>query len=181
YSDYGTTIYNGKLIFASTRKSNIFTSRVQKWTNQPFSVLYAAKINGDSLEEPENFSAQLDSKFNESTPVFTKDGKTVYFTRNNYLRKKGKSSDGTTNLKIYRATLREGKWTNVMELPFNSNQYNVAHPALSPDEKTLYFVSDMPGTKGGADIWKVTINKNKTFGKPINLGGTINTEGKETF
>lgn len=181
YSDYGTTIYKGKLIFASTRKSNIFTSRIQKWTNQPFSMLYAAKISGDSLQEPENFSSQLDSKFNESTPVFTKDGKTVYFTRNNYLRKKGKSSDGTINLKIYRATLRDGKWTNVMELPFNSNQYNVAHPALSPDEKTLYFVSDMPGTIGGSDIWKVSINKNKTFGKPVNLGETINTEGKETF
>src|SRR5690606_23830316 len=47
--------------------------------------------------------------------------------------------------------------------------------------KTLYFVSDMPGTIGGADIWKVSINKNKTFGKPENLGAGINTEGKETF
>jgi outer membrane protein OmpA-like peptidoglycan-associated protein/tetratricopeptide (TPR) repeat protein len=181
YSDYGTTIYKDKLIFASTRKTSVFSSRTQKWTNQPFSVLYAAKINGDSLEEPKNFSSQLDSKFNEATPVFTKDGKTVYFTRNNYLRKRGKSKDGTTNLKIYRATLRDGKWGNIIELPFNSDQYNVAHPALSPDEKTLYFVSDMPGSIGNSDIWKVAIKKNKTFGKPENLGETINTQGKETF
>src|SRR5690554_2992057 len=181
YSDYGTTIYNNKLIFASTRKTSVFTSRIQKWTNQPFSVLYAAKINGDSIEEPEIFSSQLDSKFNEATPVFTKDGKTVYFTRNNYLRKRGKSSDGTTNLKIYRATLKDGKWGNIIELPFNSDQYNVAHPALSPDEKTLYFVSDMPGSIGESDIWWVKVVNHKTYGKPQNLGKTINTEGKETF
>src|SRR5690606_22007789 len=85
------------------------------------------------------------------------------------------------NLKIYKATLIDGKWDNIVELPFNSDEYNVAHPALSPDEKTLYFVSDMPGSIGGADIWKVSISKNGTFGKPENLGTGINTEGKETF
>jgi outer membrane protein OmpA-like peptidoglycan-associated protein/tetratricopeptide (TPR) repeat protein len=182
YSDYGTTVYNGKVIFASTRKSSVFTSTTQKWNNQPFSILYASTISATgNLEEPENFSSKLDSKFNEATPVFTKDGKTIYFTRNNYLKKKGKSSDGSINLKIYKATLIDGKWDNIVELPFNSDEYNVAHPALSPDEKTLYFVSDMPGSIGGADIWKVSISKNGTFGKPENLGTGINTEGKETF
>lgn len=182
YSDYGTTVYNGKVIFASTRKSSVFTSTTQKWNNQPFSILYASTISSTgNLEEPESFSSKLDSKFNEATPVFTKDGKTIYFTRNNYLKKKGKSSDGSINLKIYKATLIDGKWDNIIALPFNSDQYNVAHPALSPDEKTLYFVSDMPGSIGGADIWKVSISKNGTFGKPENLGTGINTEGKETF
>src|SRR5690606_33184673 len=108
YSYYGTTIYNGMVIFASTRKNSVFTSRIQKWTNQPFSVLYASRINTTgNLETPEDFSSKLDSKFNEATPVFTKDGKTIYFTRNNYLNKKGKSSEGNVNLKIYRASLKE--------------------------------------------------------------------------
>lgn len=181
YSDYGATVYKGSVIFASTRKGK-FLPLTQKWTNQPFSVLYASKITRDgNLEKPENFSSKLDSKFNEATPVFTKDGKTIYFTRNNYLKKKGKSSDGITKLKIYRAVLRDGKWTNITELPFNNDEYNVTHPALSLDEKTLYFVSDMKGGIGGKDLWRVSINKNGTFGTPENLGAPVNTEGDEMF
>ena len=64
------------------------------------------------------------------------------------------------------------------ELPFNSNEYNTAHPALSSDGRTLYFVSDRPGGIGGADIWKVSIN-GTGFGTPENLGPKINTEGRE--
>ncbi|MFV8363684.1 OmpA family protein, partial [Flavobacterium sp. ZT3P35] len=74
-----------------------------------------------------------------------------------------------------------GKWVNVQELPFNSNEYSVAHPALSVDEKTLYFASDMPGTKGLSDLFKVSINANDTYGTPENLGLPINTESRETF
>ncbi|MFH6996257.1 flagellar motor protein MotB, partial [Flavobacterium sp. FlaQc-48] len=74
-----------------------------------------------------------------------------------------------------------GKWTNIAELPFNSDNYSTAHPALSADEKTLYFASDMPGTLGQSDIYKASINNNGEFGTPENLGKTINTEGKETF
>ena len=72
-------------------------------------------------------------------------------------------------------------WVDVVELPFNSDNYSTAHPALSPDEKTLYFASDMPGTIGQSDLFKVNINDDGTYGRPINLGSTINTEGRETF
>jgi outer membrane protein OmpA-like peptidoglycan-associated protein len=77
--------------------------------------------------------------------------------------------------------LIDDKWTNVKELPFNSEQYSVAHPALSPDEKTLYFASNMPGTKGQSDLFKVAILDNDTYGTPQNLTGGINTEARETF
>ncbi len=70
---------------------------------------------------------------------------------------------------------------NVTELPFDSDQYSTAHPSLSPDEKTLYFASDMPGTIGQSDLFKVKINDDGSYGTPENLGNTINTEGKETF
>jgi outer membrane protein OmpA-like peptidoglycan-associated protein len=73
------------------------------------------------------------------------------------------------------------KWSNVTELPFDSDNYSTAHPALSPDGKTLYFASDMPGTLGQSDLFKVGINEDGSFGTPQNLGNTINTEGKETF
>lgn len=181
-SDYGTTIYRGELIFASTRKVDKSKSRSMDWNHQPYSALYSSKVTQDgTLEEAEMFSDKLDSKFNEATPVFTKDGRTVYFTRNNYLKKRGYNDDKTTLLKIYRATLKDGNWTDVTELPFTSNDYSVAHPALSPDNNTLYFASDMPGSMGDADIWKVAIYGDGTFGTPVNLGPTVNTEGRESF
>lgn len=181
-SDYGTTIYNGEVIFASTRKAGKIAPRTQGWNDQPFSALYSSKADEDGKQQSAKFfSDKLDSKFNEATPVFTKDGNTIYFTRNNYLKKRGFDDERITLLKIYRATQKDGKWTDITELPFNSNDYNVAHPALSSDEKWLYFASDMPGTLGDADIWKVAINADGTFGTPINLGSKVNTEGRESF
>lgn len=180
--DYGSAFHDGKLIFASSRPSGV-SKKIDRWTNQSFTKLYASQVNNDgTLSTPEKFSSEIDSKFHEATPAFTKDGKTVYFTRNNFINgKRQKDSDRTTLLKIYRATLENRKWTDIIELPFNSNEYSVAHPTLSTDDKTLYFASNMPGTIGQSDIYKVSINADGTFGKPENLGNKINTEGKETF
>jgi outer membrane protein OmpA-like peptidoglycan-associated protein/tetratricopeptide (TPR) repeat protein len=183
YSDYGSSFSGNKLVFASARDTGGVSKRVFQWTNQSFTNLYASEMSSSgSLQAPKSFGKRMNSKFHESTPVFTKDGNTVYFTRNNFLDgKKGKDDKKITLLKLYKATLENDSWENVSELPFNSNQYSVAHPMLSPDGKTLYFASDMPGTFGQSDLFKVAINDDGSFGKPENLGATINTEGRETF
>jgi outer membrane protein OmpA-like peptidoglycan-associated protein len=183
FSDYGSSFLGNKLVFASARDTGGVSKKVFKWTNQSFTNLYSSEVNSNgTFAVPKRFSKVINSKFHESTPVFTKDGKTMYFTRNNYLEgKKGKDSQKVTLLKLYKATLEEGEWNKVIELPFNSNQYSIAHPALSVDDKTLYFASDMPGTFGQSDLFKVTINNDGSFGIPENLGKTINTEGRESF
>lgn len=183
FSDYGTTFLHNQLVFTSARDTMGFVKRKDKWTNQSFTNLYTSTLDSlGNLSEPERFSGTITTKVNESTPAFTKDGQTMYFTRNNFLtRRPGKGKDKKVHLKIYRATLKNKKWTNVEELPFNSDEYSVAHPALSPDEKTLYFSSDMPGTIGQSDIYKVAINGNGGFSPAENLGVPVNTEGKETF
>ena len=183
YSDYGSSFLGDKLVFASARDTGGVSKNVFKWNNQSFTNLYASKIGSDdNLEAPKRFGNKINSKFHEATPVFTKDGKTLYFTRNNFLDgKRGKDSKSVTLLKMYKSTLVDGQWTNITELPFNSDYYSVAHPALSLDEKTLYFASDMPGTLGQSDLFKVTINTNGTYSTPENLGAKINTEGRETF
>lgn len=183
FSDYGTSFFGDKLIFASSREVIGASKKVFTWTNQAFTNLYASKVNSEGkLEEPVLFDNKINSKFHESTPVFTKDGKTMYFTRNNFIDgKKGKNSERVTLLKIYKATLEDNEWKNVVELPFNSNDYSVAHPALSVDDKVLYFASNMPGTLGQSDLFKVRINNDGTYSTPENLGVAINTEGRETF
>lgn len=183
YSDYGSSFFDNKLVFASARDTGGVAKKRFKWTNSSFTNLYSVELKADgSVATPERLERKINSKFNESTPVFTKDGSTMYFTRNNFLNgSKGKDDKRVTLLKLYRASYVNGKWTNITELSFNSNQYSVAHPALSVDEKKLYFASDMPGTLGQSDLFSVTINSDGSFGTPENLGATINTEGRETF
>ncbi len=182
-SDFGTAFFNNNLVFSSARKIGKQEGKTFKWTNKSFTNLYVASIKADgNLHSPVLLNKEINSKFNESTPVFTKDGKTMYFTRNNFLDgKRGKDNKNITLLKLYKATLVDGNWSNITELPFNNDAYSTAHPALSIDEKTLYFASDMPGTLGQSDLFSVTINTDGTYGKPQNLGPAINTEGRETF
>ena len=183
FSDYGTAFYKDELVFTSARDTGGISSRKHSWTNQSYTNLFGSKVTDNgNFESPEKFSKSVSSKYHESTPVFTQDGNTMYFTRNNFNNgKKGRDSERTILLKLYKATKDGDKWTNVTELPFNSNEYSVAHPALSPDEKTLYFASDMPGSMGSSDLYRVAINADGSYGTPVNLGNKINTEGRETF
>lgn len=183
-SDYGSTILDNKLVFTSARDTGAIIKKNFKWTNKAISTLYTVELNPDgSIEKPVLFHKKnLKVNLNQSTPVFTKDGQTMYFTRNNSVDgKRRQNENNITFLKLYKAVLIDNEWKEVKELPFNSDEYSVAHPALSTDGKTLYFASDMPGTLGLSDIFKVSIAADGTFGTPENLGPEINTEGRETF
>ena len=185
YSDYGSSFRGNTVVFATSRDTGGFVKRVHKWSNQYFTNLYGAEIQPDfdaQLGKPKKYAKKINSKFNEASAVFTKDGNTMYFTRNNYLKGKiRKNENKVILLKLYKATLVNNQWSNIIELPFDNDNYSTAHPALSADEKTLYFASDMPGSFGQSDLYKVAINDDGTFGTPINLGTTINTPGRETF
>jgi len=183
FSDYGPSYNGSKVVFSSARDTGNFSKRIHTWTGQHFTNLYSSNLGEDgSLSSVDKFGKQINTKFHEDTPVFTKDGKTAYFTRNNYLDGRGFDASKVTLLKIYKATLdKEGNWTNITPLPFNSDSFQTAHPALSLDEKTMYFASDMPGGKGQSDLYRVEIKEDGSFGTPENLGGKINTEGRETY
>lgn len=180
FSDYGTVFYNGALIFTSSRKNQNQTNQIHQWTKQPFTDLYRVTVLSENQlgKDVQNFDSYINSKRNESTAVFTKDGKTIYFTRNDA---EPKNKTNRIYLKIYKATLSNGRWENIIELPFNSSEFNCAHPALSNDEKKLYFVSDRPGTLGQSDIFMAAIKEDGTYGTPVNLGKIVNTEGRESF
>jgi outer membrane protein OmpA-like peptidoglycan-associated protein/tetratricopeptide (TPR) repeat protein len=178
-SEFGATIYNGKLVFAAPRKNTGLFDKMFRWNDSPYLDLYA--ISEDSLENPvpKLFSEALSTRFHESNAVFSPDGNRVFFTRNNYIDEKKKTDSAqVTQLQIYKAELKNGKWTNVVSLPFNDDAYSTEHPALSPDGKTLYFASNMPGGFGEFDLYKVNT---ENFENPINLGPEINTEHKEQF
>lgn len=183
YSDFAPTFYKEGLLFSSDRDTGNFARYRHTWNSKDFLDLY--KVNADSASN--NMVVKLgdhvNTRLHESTTATNEAGTVLYFTRNNYKEGKYvKDENGIIRLKIFRATLNdEGVWSDIEELPFNSDDYSVAHPALSPDEKTLYFASDMPGTLGESDIFRVSINDDGSFGTPENLGNAINTEARETF
>lgn len=179
FSDFGTTYFGDKVVFASTRNSG----KLYDWNNQPYLDLYKADVTSNQdLANVVPFSESINTEIHESNAVFTKDGKTMYFTRNNIPSgKKSIAKNKVNHLKIYKAQFVNNEWTNIAELPFNGNDYSVEHPALSPDEKQLYFASDMPGTIGSFDLFVADINADGTYGIPKNLGPKINTEMREQF
>lgn len=181
--EYGPFKYGNKILFSTSRDSVGYAKFKTKWTGLPFTNLYQSELSEDGLlEKPKRFSNKLNSKFHEDTPVFTKDLKTVFFTRNNYNDGRiGTNAEKLILLKLYKATLQGEEWTNVKELPFNSDEFSTAHPALSPDEKTLYFATNRQGSSGQSDLYKVSILGEDSYSDPIKLTGSINTEGRETF
>lgn len=181
YSEFAPSLYKQGLLFSSDRDTGNLARYRHTWNSKDFLDLY--KVNTDSVSQDAVVKLDnVNSRLHESTSITTQDGNTLYFTRNNF--KDGnyvKDENGIVRLKIFRATLVDGQWSQLEDLEFNSDTYSTAHPALSADGKTLYIASDMPGTLGESDIFKMDINEDGSFGEAVNLGSSINSEARETF
>jgi len=182
FTDMCPTFYKDKIVYSSAKDSFSMVRNKFKWNDQPFLNLYESESGTTpNLKNDKPFSSALNSRYHEGPVCFTSDFNTIYFTRNSFLNGKvTRTPDGVNNLKIFISDFDGKEWKNIRGLRFNSEAYSVGHPALSPDNKTLYFVSDMPGGFGETDIYKSEWT-NGEWGKPLNLGESINTRGKEMF
>lgn len=182
-SEFGAVKVDSTLIYSAPKKKAL-VKKVYRWNNESYLDMYAHPISqlaiGDSIST--SYSETINTKMHEATFAISKDRKTIYFTRNNFSKGK-KKTDGNkvSRLKIYKAEWVDNKWQNEAELPFNNDDYSTEHPTLNPSENILYFSSDRPGGFGSLDLYSVAINENGTYGDPINLGETINTERREQF
>ncbi|HEX8546319.1 MAG TPA: PKD domain-containing protein, partial [Cytophagaceae bacterium] len=161
------------------------TARNKNWDivdygeNQEFTDFFIAEeVSPGKWKTPRQFSEKLNTKFNEGPFTFNKDTTIIYYTGNVDLGKK-KLAD-SKQLHIYQARKKGNDWDDIESLSLNNDKYSTGHPALSPDNKKLYFVSNMPGGFGGTDIY-VSYLHNGVWTKPVNLGDKINTSGNELF
>lgn len=136
----------------------------------------------DSIKDPISFPGGLNSYDHEGPGTFTQDYNTLYLTKT-VISDKSKASKRLKTLQIFISKRDSAdNWkTPVSALPFNSFNYSTGHPSISIDGKRLYFMSDMPGGLGGTDIYYTELQKNGSWGKPVNLGKPINTIGNELF
>ena len=181
YSDYSSTIKGDTIIFASAR-TRTMGNQIYARTGQPFTNLYyTVKQAEGNYSKAELYSKNTFSIFHEASPVFTKDGNTMYYTQNE-LKENNQKRVVNGLYKIYKSVRQKGKWKSLgVQDIFAQDSARVAHPSLSPDGKTLYFASDARGTFGQSDLFKVTINEDGSYTAPENLGNTINTEGRESY
>lgn len=180
-SVFGCVSYKDGMV-CTAEKNVRLNSKKNPWTGKSFLDLYFLQKDEEGRWlPPASLKGHVNGQYHEGPAAFTKDGNVTFFTRSNYY--KGtvrKSSKNINNLKIFRAELIDGKWKNLEEMPFCSDEYSVGHPSLAPDERTLYFVSDMPGGYGGTDIYLSFFDGGK-WSPPMNLGPVINTPGNEMF
>ena len=121
------------------------------------------------------FNGFKSDKMNLGAVSFTADGKRAYYTRNQ------KKSFNTYQLEIWEATQKEGKWVNAHKMFFNNPKFSYFHPAITPDGKRLYYVTDDNSGAGGTDIYYVESNEDGSWKNTVNLGQDINTAGNELF
>jgi len=179
FSDYGGTVSNKSFYFSSARNTS---RKTYGWNDEPFLDVYVADLVGDTVKNADLISGDVNTKYHEGTVAITPDGKRMYFDRNDYYKGKyKKSTEGINQINMYTAELVDGSWKDIQPASVNNDEYSEGQPALSPDGNTLYYSSDVPGGKGGADLYKVSVNKDGSLGLPKRLGDNINTEGSEVF
>jgi len=181
-TDYAPMYYDNGILFVSARgKKGPRSER----TKEPYEAHFLSTFDRlGALVEPAKFEFNADKKsdFHEGPVTFTRDFKTAFVSRNNNedgVLRGGKG--GKASMKIYQMGYGFPDWTPPIDLPFNSDDYSCMHPSLSPDEKWLFFASDMPGGEGGFDLYAVERLGRDNWGEPVNLGPSINTDKQELF
>lgn len=165
------------LSFTSTR--SISKKTVQKnsaITGFPVNNMFFTRKNAaGKWEKPELLEGDVNSINDDGASSFSADGKAMFFTRSPSV------ASGERGTEILMSNRAGGTWsTPIIIKIFNDSTISVAHPAISPDGQTLYFVSDSKNGLGGKDIWKGTLENGEC--KYIeNLGRDINTPGDEMF
>jgi hypothetical protein len=173
--------YQDGLVFCSDRKQDFLMSYTDL-ENNPLTNLYQAEQKKPGkFENPRLLSKELTTFLFEGPSTFSKDGKTIYFTRtidvSVSLRNRNRQD---TTFGIFSAELSGGAWTNLTQFRFNRPDYNTGYPCLSDDGTLLFFCSDAPGGFGGFDIY-VSKLENGRWGQPKNLGAGVNTPKNEVF
>lgn len=179
-SNFSPVYYRSGIVYVSNRNPHSTPSNANA-VSEDYNLFYAQQTEGGNWLDSEPLRGTVNSIFTEGPCTFNKDYTSIYITRNNNEGKKIVTNRQNQNvLKIYHGTTSEGEWNITGEMSFNSNDYSIGHPTLSPSGNVMVFVSDMPWGYGGTDLYK-TEYINGAWKQPVSLGRVINSPGNEMF
>lgn len=138
-------------------------------------IFVSQKDDKGKWSKPEVVNGGLNTEADEGASCLSPDQREMYLTQcvtdPSYPR----------YAQIVKSNRSDAAWGKASSVELTKDTLSsFAHPAVSPDGQWLYFVSDMPGGKGGLDIWRVRITS-AGYGGVENLGEPINTPGNEMF
>ncbi|MEM7040365.1 MAG: tetratricopeptide repeat protein, partial [Bacteroidota bacterium] len=182
YSEIGPVFYKGGVAYASSRKRGFLFRFFNPKTNLPFYDMYVADgMSGGRLRKGKLIRNNLNTRFHDGPAIFTPSEHIGFITRSKSGENGGRrDAAGYNRVNLYKVENKLDRWRKGEPLPFNSNEYNVAHPAITRDGGTLIFASDMPGGYGGTDLY-ISFFVNGDWTTPENLGAEVNTEANEGY
>lgn len=168
---------NGSAVYFSSTRNSGTGGQMSGITGTKSGDIYCLKKDEKGhWKSPEAAEGELNSEWDEGAACFTEDGNTMYFTVCRSDPQYPRMAE------IWTSTRNDAKWGKPQALKITADTLSsYAHPALSPDGKWLYFVSDMPGGYGGYDLWRASVVGGHGIGVVENLGPEINTPGNEMF
>ena len=180
-SEFAPVYYKNGIVFTSARESGMFRKKSQ-WDNSDFlNLFFAAKIDSNRFESPVIFDKQLNTQYHDGPASFYDEYQKMIINRNQLLLMPGKVDIYELRPGLFDAYFDQQRpFWHVTPLPFNDAAYTYAHPSISEDGNTLFFVSNQSGGHGGTDIYRVE-RANGVWGKPFNLGPPVNTAEDEAF
>lgn len=179
--EFSPTFYEDGIVFISTNTAGLKKATDPALKLPAMSILRSRRNLEGELQAPEPFAQELSTLNHEGPVCFDRTTETVYFSKN--AQEKGKdvlAKDKQQKQRIYFSKKVNGAWSEPVALPFNDNQFDDWHPAISIDGDKLYFSSNRPGGLGGWDIY-VSYKVGESWSEPVNLGATVNTAGNEGF
>lgn len=176
--DFGASYYKDQIVYASSNASPKMIKRRYNLNNEPFLNMYVADVVDGQLKNREFFDKKDNGKMHDGPATFSNSGTFMAYTKNG---EKDKTKDKIVELQIYTRTYANEEWEEPTAFKYNNPSYDVCHPNLTSDGKTMYFASDMPGGFGGLDLYRSTKNSDGSWETPENLGNVVNTEGDEMF
>jgi hypothetical protein len=182
FSDFGPAFYKGNVVFASARTDVPRTGKrdkVKLEEGKENQLFQSGTLDNGFLDKPLFYHSEVAHSKNEGPVSFSKDGRWVAFTRNNFQEGKRPIQGSGLQLSIYIASVdARGNWGEPKAFPYNGSDYSTGFPCLADNGQTLYFASDRPESYGGFDLF-VSRRVGDDWTPPVNMGNTLNTPGNE--
>ncbi|MFN0215368.1 MAG: OmpA family protein [Saprospiraceae bacterium] len=179
--EFSPTFYEDGIVFISTNTAGLKKLTDETLKLPAMSILQSRRKTEGELGVPEPFSKELSSLYHEGPVCFDRTAETVYFSRNSVIDGKEKiAKDKAQKMRLYVSKKTGGVWSEPTPLPFNANEFDDCHPAISIDGDKLFFASNRPGSLGGMDIF-VSYKVGESWSEPVNLGPGVNTAGNDAF